>query len=157
MRSIIEQVAEFIESYFNGTFVSGLSDTYVRRGANPRDTFIDQRINLGPETITIGDSTINVGFLLKQLVEKLIPDYLKAQDAEKEKIAGTIFQAIIQLRTFGMIRNNPFSFKELDFYKAQVKTLTQLVESVKKQRDEFLRILDENKLPPEKKGFTAVG
>ena len=107
MRSIIEQVDEFIESYFDGTIISTISDVIIGHEVKIPSKTLKERVSED----------------LSSLVSILIPNYLKVQDGEKEKLAETIYNIVIQLRTFVMVRNNPLSLRELDYFKSRCQKL----------------------------------
>ena len=107
MRSIIEQVDEFIESYFDGTIISTISDVIIGHEVKIPSKTLKERVSED----------------LSSLVSILIPNYLKVKDGEKEKLAETIYNIVIQLRTFGMVRNNPLSLRELDYFKSRCQKL----------------------------------
>jgi hypothetical protein len=113
VKPLTEQVDAFIESYFDGTFISGLAD-YVTG-----DKMITGRIEPYREK-------------LNQLVDVLIPQYLsESEPSKKGTKAGIIYNIVLNLRTYGMIRSNPFSLKELNFYKDKCDKLEKETEALR--------------------------
>jgi hypothetical protein len=99
LRSLVEQVDAFIESYFAGTTISGMAD-YV---TNPRP---------------MSQSVEPYWTDLQTLINGEIPSYLKAESKdEQEQMAEVIYDTVLKLRTVGMLRFNPLSLRDLDFYK----------------------------------------
>jgi hypothetical protein len=82
VRAIIDQVDEFIEGFFDGSIVSSL-DIMAERS--------NKRL-----LAHIKDETVeNLDRISDTLRLQLIPNYLKADGEEKEKIGGVIFRSVM--------------------------------------------------------------
>lgn len=107
MRSIIEQVDEFIEGFFDGRFIAITSDGVGKLIRNDYSIDNIKRIN----------ESLKVTF---DLIEQYMND-----DIGKEKVAKQIFTRVFRLRSNGYIRNNQNSLTELTKYKTENEALIQ--------------------------------
>lgn len=116
MRSIIEQVDEFIENYYDGSITAILAQDYNHNS-------IEQILK---NSAISADSFNDILKMLKQLSSNLIPFYLQTNnDEEKSSLALQIFNLVITLREFGALKNNPTKITELNWYKSEYTRLKE--------------------------------
>lgn len=102
MRSIIEQVDEFIEGVFDGSLI-----LLTSLGATQRNK----------EGKSIDQDTLK---FITKLTREFIPEYMEETNkVKKHQIARRIFGVVMTLREFGDVRNNPDSLAELTRYKTE--------------------------------------
>ncbi len=121
MRSIIEQVDEFIEGFFDGSIISALDMMMDLKKTKPLLARMSQ------------DFVDKLDRLNDTLRREKIPAYLKATDpSTKAQLAEFIFLAVFELRYTGVIRNNPDTAKEITYWKN--RCLTEELESASKDK-----------------------
>ncbi|MCS4538859.1 MAG: hypothetical protein HYY67_08385 [Thaumarchaeota archaeon] len=136
MKSILEQVDEFIEGLSDGSIIT------LFAAEDPEERFA--RIGRGLKLATYSDN-------VSELVQVQIPQYIESSNEDKEKKAWVIFKKALFLRSAGVIRNNPNNLKELDFYKAENLKLKEDLHKKGVLITELYTQLENKKVPPDKK------
>lgn len=134
MRSIFEQVDEFIEGVFDGSIVFLTSDLFKTPSIEKQNKY-----GFGHEL----EKKLHES--KRRIVEELIPKYLTStDDEEKENTAFEIFNAVTHNRSIGTIYNNPNTSKELNWYRIQNSRLNednkQLREDVKNLTEKIMAL-----------------
>jgi hypothetical protein len=107
MKSITEQVDEFIESFFDGSINPITAENAVKL------------INSGFNT----ERVKIIMSILEKITDEYIPQYLNSENEEKEKNANRIYLLVLKGRRMGYFLNNPDKLKELNWYKSENERL----------------------------------
>jgi hypothetical protein len=110
MRPIIDQVDEFIEGFFDGSIISSLDIMAERSSKRLLAHMKNEDVNY-------------IDYMSDKLRGELIPNYLKAEGEEKEKVGAAIFIGVMELRYIGVIKNNPDTMKETTYWKNRCLTV----------------------------------
>lgn len=109
MKSITDQVDEFIEGWHDGSIL------YINIDRN----------HLSSDKIWISELDSGAIDTMKQCRETLnnnVQDYLR-DDGNKENTARKIFRAVLTLRSLGVIQTNATVSKDIQFFKERCKQL----------------------------------
>ena len=103
MKSIVEHVEEFIEGWFDGSIIFyNVDPIRLTRGT----TWVSEHDQEAQSFAN--EKRIALSSALEKYVKKGKDNALQA---------GEIYASVLVLRGYGMIKNNPDSLKEINFYK----------------------------------------
>lgn len=103
MRSIREQIEEFIEELFNGNVI-----TIVQK---------EWEAYHQPSSLMLHTEDMKVAGQNLRDLKQLINDYVANPEQQTDGTALQLYRHIVYMRIFALIQNNPDSLKELNFYK----------------------------------------
>jgi len=108
MRSVKEQVDQFIEGLADGSIILLTSKLFTSSSIKIQN---DMGLN--------AEHTKGLHDLKNSLIEQLIPNYMKAKGKQKGILANGIFKLLLLGRAIGLIYNDENLPKELNWYRIQ--------------------------------------